>query len=131
MLKIDNMFSVKNIDVASFSYPEVKVQGWSNLFGKNEDGVYGSMCIETEKGEYGRITLYSVDVDDSVDKEFLREELNEYAKDWNGNLKENWNNEFIRCFTELAKYEQRQIDSMSEHVTNLEKYKKQIEELNK
>jgi len=125
-MQLDNEFTVKGVDLKTFSYPSAEVKVWSRVF---ESG--GSVEVEAKEPEGRRFTLYKIEIgeDRSVVEE--RRECQELADEWNENLKENWNNELLRCFKYLADYEQRQVDSVSEHTENLKKYKATVRKLNK
>jgi uncharacterized protein YpuA (DUF1002 family) len=128
-MKIDNQFSVTNIDVSKFPYPKVYVKGWFTIIGDTSE-YDGSINIETNREECGlNIVLEKVRTQKGDDREDIKHDLQEQADEWNENLKENWDAELKRCFEYLANYERKQLAEIDKHKSNLEKYETSLKTL--
>lgn len=121
-MQFDNPFSVTSINPETFNYPKVEIKVWSNVFG---DG--GSVDVEAKTETGSRIVLHSEKIEENRNVADEREQAQELADDWNEDLQYNWDNEILRCYKYVLKYQQKKVDEFDKEVTTLNEYKKAVE----
>ena len=122
-MELANPFTVTGIDLSTFDFPKVEARTWSNAFSPG-----GSVTVEARTPEGTRITLHREEIEENRSVAGEREYAEELADNWNENCRQNWLDEILRCYREIAEYQQRKIDEFDKEVKLLETYREQIKQ---
>lgn len=112
ILKFDNQFKVRSINLDTFDFPEPKISSWSNLFG---DGSESTVTVEAKTADGGRIELSSERVHRD-DRRGAWDEAEAAVEEWMEDNKGNWLKEISRAATYVHEYNVKQAKECSEAI---------------